>query len=132
MGSEHVMYRLNVVNQTTTVPPGQPIVGLGVLNTTGGSSATTSSGVVVISSGSGSASGTSSINNNSSHHHSHHQQKQQHNHKIIKVNSNSMGSDDTALLAASVKAEPMHDTASTSSTTNGHVVYANKRPRLDG
>ena len=41
-------------------------------------------------------------------------------------------SDETILAA--VKAEPMHDTASTSSTmTNGHVIYAPmKRPRIEG
>lgn len=35
-------------------------------------------------------------------------------------------------IMTSVKVEPMHDTASTSSTTNGHVVYTTKRPRLEG
>ncbi|GAB0088110.1 hypothetical protein DMENIID0001_024900 [Sergentomyia squamirostris] len=41
----------------------------------------------------------------------------------------SMGED--AIMTA-VKVEPMHDTASTSSTTNGHMVYTTKRPRLEG
>lgn len=37
-------------------------------------------------------------------------------------------------ILTAVKAEPMHDTASTSSTiTNGHVIYTPiKRPRLEG
>lgn len=45
---------------------------------------------------------------------------------------NSIIINETILTA--VKAEPMHDTASTSSTiTNGHVIYTPiKRPRLEG
>lgn len=49
-------------------------------------------------------------------------------HGVINQMSGMSGIDESML--ASVKSEPMHETASTSQT-NGHVVFANKPTRMD-
>ncbi|XP_055696177.1 ecdysone receptor isoform X2 [Lutzomyia longipalpis] len=47
------------------------------------------------------------------------------------TSATNIGSEDAIMTA--VKVEPIqHETASTSSTTNGHVVYTTKRPRMEG
>ncbi|XP_037031851.1 ecdysone receptor isoform X2 [Bradysia coprophila] len=80
--------------------------------------------------------------------HQQHSTHQQHSHQplgsvlsqldAISVSGSNGPSDNSILInetiLTAVKAEPMHDTASTSSTiTNGHVIYTPiKRPRLEG
>lgn len=80
--------------------------------------------------------------------HQQHSTHQQHGHQplgsvlsqldAISVSGSNGPSDNSIIInetiLTAVKAEPMHDTASTSSTiTNGHVIYTPiKRPRLEG
>lgn len=80
--------------------------------------------------------------------HQQHSSHQQHSHQplgsvlsqldAISVSGSNGPSDNSIIInetiLTAVKAEPMHDTASTSSTiTNGHVIYTPiKRPRLEG